>query len=368
MKIIFTILLYIFISPAYAEGSIISFCSDQDIGWSTEMKCLTSCGRLRVDQVYTSSDAAAMNGNGGNLYDGSVGFCTGQATTYKNTIHKIEMGNAASGYKCTIFEGTMIIDTGNASPGETLYSGKLKNDSCNSVIYDVVYITQDRKVEYAGFTSYPDGSGKIARTTSYCATDNLSIPANLSWVDVMVGTTYQDSSKCYLRQSTGWSTTMKKAASSPTTNDFTSSSNQIVEYDDWKGILTSALNGPPFDLTIPEPKYDIDSEGYYSDGGDDGFGQKLDPSNSDRMIVKIPTSLGDVNLFNGQKLKEHKEITKNENYPSGFKLKISKLASKRNFSEEFGVKFYFQRSGTTAKFLGTKNGDPGLYIEAIQPD
>ena len=364
MKIIFTILLYIFFSPAYAEGSSISFCSDQDIGWSTEMKCLTSCGRLRVNRVYTSSDEAAMGGNGGNLSDGSVGFCTGQATTYKNTIHKIEMGNAASGYKCTIFEGTMIVDTGNASAGEILYSGKLKNDSCNSVIYDVLYITQDRKVEYAGFTNYPDGSGKIARTTSYCATDNLSIPANLSWLDIMVGTTYQDSNRCYLRQDANWGIAWKKSASSPTTNDFTSSSNQIVEYDDWKGILINALDGPPFDLT---KAYNIDSEGYFLEIGDDGFGQKLDPSNSDRQILKMPTSIGSVNLFNGLKLKEHKEITKNKNYSSGFKLKISKYASKRN-SEEFGLKFYFQRSGTTAKFLGTKNGDPGLYIEAIQPD
>jgi hypothetical protein len=365
MKIIFIILLYIFVSPAYAEGSSISFCSDQDIGWSTEMKCLTSCGRLRVNRVYTSSDEAAMNGNGGNLGDESVGFCTGQATTYKNTIYKIEMGNAASGYKCTVFEGTMVVDTGNATTGEILYSGKLKNDSCNSVIYDVLYITQDRKVEYAGFTTYPDGSGKIARTNSYCATDNLSIPANLSWLDVMVGTTYQDSNRCYLRQSTSWNGAWKKAASSPTTNDFTSSSNQIVEYDDWKGTLINALKGPaPY---VTGNGYNIDSEGYYLEYGDDGYGQKLDPSNSDRLIVKIPTSAGGVNLFNGRKLKEHKEITKNKNYSSGFKLKISKYASKRN-SEEFGLKFYFQRSGTTAKFIGTKNGDPGLYIQATQPD
>jgi hypothetical protein len=362
MKIIFTILLYIFFSSAYTEESWLYFCSDQDTGWSTMSKCLTSCGKLRVDGVYTSSDPGAMNGNGGNLSNGSVGFCSGQATTYKNTIHKIEMGNAASGYKCTIFEGTIPIDTGSASAGDILHSGKLKNDSCNSLIYDVLYITQDRKVEYAGFTSYPDGSGKIARTSSYCATDNLSIPANLSWLDVMVGSVYQDSNRCYLRQSTSWNTTWKKAASSPTTTDFASSSNQIIEFDDWKGILINALIGPIYDLNSG---YRIDSEGYYLER--DGFGQKLDPSNPDRHILKISTSSGDVNLFNGRKLKEHKEITKNKNYSSGFKLKISRYASKRN-SEEFGLNFYFQRSGTTAKFLGTKNFDTGLYIKVSQPD
>ena len=364
MKIIFIILLYIFFSPAYAEESSLSFCSDQDIGWSTEMKCITSCGRLRVNGAYTSSDASAMNGNGGNLYNGSVGFCHGQATTYKNTIHKIEIGNAASGYKCTIFEGAMTIDTANASAGEVLYSGKLKNDSCNSMIYDTLYLTVDRKVEYAGFTTYPDGSGKSARTTSYCAADNLSIPANLSWLDEMVGSAYQDSNRCYIRQSTSWGTAWKKAASSPTSTDFTGSSNQIVEFDGWKGILINALDGPPFDTS---KSYNIDSEGYYLDGGDDGYGQKLDPSNSDRLIEKIPTSAGGVNLFNGRKLKEHKEIKKNKNYPSGFKLKISKYASKRN-SEEFGVRFYFQRSGTTANFLGTDPADNGIYIEVSQPD
>ena len=358
MKIIFTILLYIFLSPAYAEESPLEFCRGEDIGWNTD-KCLTSCGRLRVNEVYESSDTF----NNGNLADGSVGFCSGQATTYKNTIHKIEMGNAASGYKCTIFEGSIPIDTGNASPGETLHSGQLKNDSCNSVIYDVLYITQDRKVEYAGFTTYPDGSGKIARTTPYCATDNLNIPANLTWLDIMVGSTYQDSGRCYLRQTTSWNTAMKKSAASPTITDFTSSSNQIIEFDDWKGILINALVESPY--VTEDNEYRTDSEGYYLES--DGFGQKLDPSNSDRHILKIPTSSGDVNLFNGRKLKEHKEITKNKNYSSGFKLKISKYASKRN-SEEFGLKFYFQRSGTTAKFLGTKNGDPGLYIEAIQPD
>jgi hypothetical protein len=364
MKIIFTILLYIFFSPAYADDSWLYFCNDQDTGWSTMDKCLTSCGKLRVDGDYSSTDPGAMNGNGGNLSDGGVGFCSGQATTYKNTIHKIEMGNAASGYKCTIFEGTMIIDTGNASPGDTLYSGKIKNDSCNSVIYDVVYITQDRKVEYAGFTNYPDGSGKIARTTSYCATDNLSIPANLSWLDEMVGSAYQDSNRCYLRQDAYWGNAMKKAASSPTSTDFTSSSNQIIEFDGYKDILINALVGPPF---LAGNLYNTDSEGYYLDGGDDGYGQKLDPSNSDRLIEKIPTSAGGVNLFNGQKLKEHKEITKNKNYPSGFKLKISRFASKRN-SEEFGLIFYFLRNGTTAKFLGTKKGDTGLSIELSQPD
>jgi len=364
MKIIFTIIFYIFINTVYADESRLSFCSEAEKGWSTESECLTSCGRLRVNGTYTSSDPSAMNGNGGNLSDGSVGFCHGQATTYKNTIRKIEMGNIGSGYKCTIFEGTMTLDTGNASAGEILYSGQLKNDSCNSVIYDILYLTLDRKTEYAGFTTYPDGSGHIARTTSYCATDNLSASIDLSWLDVMVGSAYQDSNRCYIRQSTGWADPWKKAASSPTTNDYTNSSNQITQFDDWKTILVNARDGPPYDTS---KALNSDSEGYYLEVDASGIGQKLDSSNSDRQILKVPTSTGIVNLFNGRKLKEHKEITKNKNYSSGFKLKISKYASKRN-SEEFGVRFYFQRSGTTAKFIGTMPADTGIYIEATQPD
>lgn len=355
--------LFLFNFSQAAEERLV-FCSDQEKGWSTESQCLTSCGRLRVNGTYTSSDPYAMNGNGGNLNDGSVGFCHGQATTYKNTIRKIEIGNIASGYKCTIFEGVMTLDTGNASVGEILYSGQLKNDSCNSVIYDILYLTLDRKTEYAGFTSYPDSSGHIARTTSYCATDNLTIPSNLSWLDVMVGSTYQDSNRCYIRQSTDWADPWKKAASSPTTNDFTNSSNQLVEFDDWKGILVNALDGPPYDTS---KSYNIDSEGYYLEVDGSGMGQKLDQVNSERQILKVPTSTGIVSLFNGKKLKQHKEITKDKNYSSGFKLKISKYASKRT-SEEFGIRFYFQRSGSTAKFIGTHPADTGIYIEATQPD
>lgn len=368
MNIIFTLIFFISINCLYAGESRLTFCSDQEKGWSTETDCLTSCGRLIVNGTYTSSDPNAMNGNGGNLSDGSVGFCHGQATTYKNTIRKIEIGNNTSGYKCTIFEGAMILDTGNASVGHTLYSGELKNDSCKSVIYDVLYLTMDRITEYAGFTTYPDGSGHIARTTSYCSTDNLSAATDLSWLDVMSGSDYQDNGRCYVRQTTYWSDPWKKAASSPTTTDFTNSSNMTTEFDDWKTILVNAINRPSSsDPFISSYGYNIDAEGYYLEADGSGVGQKLDSADSSRQILKIPTSTGVVNLFNGNKLKEHKEIMNNKNYPNGFKLKISKFASKRA-SEEFGIRFYFQRSGASAKFIGTMPADPGIYVEAIQPN
>ena len=350
-KAIYLFLIFFTLNAGGAPTSLESFCTSSDKGWNLD-SCITSCSSITVDGSYTNS-----------LSDGAVGFCYGQATVYKEWIYKLTLGvSSDTTEKCTIFDGTLVIDSGTANPGEEITSGELDFSACrDGITYDVLYITSNQIKEYAGETSYPDSSGSIAKTTSYCATDSdTSMDADLAWVDVMSGGSYSDSNLCHIRQSITWNTASIKAAASPTTTDYSSTSTSTIQWDEWKSTFLNSLSnsGGAYDDANTAQ---TDSEGYYkeydSDTGD--FSTSVgnvysNNANSGKIITKLTTSSGIVDIFGGQPFDKNVEHS----------AEISIYAKNRNSgdSNEYGLRFDFLRDGTTAKFVGTSPANTGLYI------
>ncbi len=314
--------------PAAAQSSL-TFCETGQ--WNSDA-CVSPCPSLNISALSNSQ----------------IGFCFGQATVYRRVIYKIEIGND-SGYTCEIFNGVLTLDVGNASPGVTVGRGNLDFKRCaNRVRYDQIFLTTSRKIEYAGYTSYPDGSGKVARTTSYCSSDTLAGAIDdLSWLDTMSGGAYTSSNLCYVRESNTWSVAYKKAASSPTTADYAAASNVLIEMDDLKQMFLNSLSGPPYVRPGSTPNM---SNGFYLERSGDGLGSKPDAGNSNRIVTRITESSGLVQLGTLEKSKQQK-------------LTISYHAATRSASsQQYGLRFYFRRNGANAEFIGTNPSDDGLYI------
>jgi len=353
MKNIFFFLILFFTSSLLnAEPtSLEPFCSSSQLGWSKD-SCISPCSDLTVDGSYGSNS----------LGNGAVGFCYGQATVYKFTIKKIQLGvYANTAEKCTIYEGNLLVDSGTSSPGTIISGGTPDFSTCkDGITYDTVYITTSRIIDYAANTNYPDGSGSVARTTSYCssATLNNSSPGSMPWLDVMSGGNYSDASKCHVRESVTWNTHYQKAASSPTTTDFSSSANVTKEWDEWKSIYLNSLS----DFSNPASAQ-IDSEGYYReyDSDSNGFSNELSAYvadyQADTIVQKLTTDSGVVDIFGGYPF----------NAESPHEISISIYAQNRNETgKEYGARFYFLRNGTSAEFIGTNPSNSGLYLSIIQ--
>jgi hypothetical protein len=323
-------------APGHASAqSSLTFC---ETGVWNDDACISPCATVNITALPNST----------------VGFCTGQATTYRKIIYRIQLGDQ-DGNTCEIFNGSLSYDAGNASPGITIGRGSLDFKKCkNRTTYDRILLTTSRKAEYAGFTSYPDGSGKIARTTSYCASDSLSGSIDdLSWLDTMSGGAYQNSSACYVRETNTWGTAYKKAGAAPSTQDFTGESNVLMIQDDLKQIFLNSLSGPPYVRPGSTP---TTLDGYYLErsGSSDSVSYKADPSDSNKIITLIKESSGLVRLGTLDKAKQQK-------------LTISFHSTTRSTSaQQYGLRFYFRRNGTNAEFIGTNTSDDGLFISLDQ--
>jgi len=335
-----------------APNSLESFCTSDNKGWNLD-SCITSCPSIKVDGDYVSS-----------LSDGAVGFCYGQATVYKERFYKLTLGvsNDAT-EKCTIFDGSLIIDSGTANPNQEITNGDLDFSTCrNGVTYDTLYITSNQIKEFAGSTTYPDSSGSIARTTNYCNVEtDTDMDSDLTWLDIMASGSYTDANLCHIRPSQGWNTSWIKAASEPTSFDYTSSSPVITQWDEWKSIFLNSLQlvgGQYDDIDTAQ----TDNEGFYkeydSDTGDfsNSVGNLYSNGNwqSGKIITKLTTSSGILDIFSGQPFDKNAEHS----------AEISIYAKNRNadINKEYGLRFYFLRDGSSAKFIGTNPSNTGLYI------
>lgn len=358
MKNIFFLLILFFTFSLLnaAPTSLEPFCSSGQLGWSKD-SCISPCSELTVDGSYGSNS----------LGNGSVGFCYGQATVYKFIIKKIQLGvYANTSEKCTIYEGNILVDSGTAGVGTLVAGGTPDFSTCkDGITYDTIYLTTSRIIDYAANTNYPDSSGSVARTTSYCssATLNNASPGSLAWLDVMSGGNYSDSTKCHVRESVTWNTHYQKAALNPTTVDFSSSGNVTKEWDEWKSIyvnsISDAISG---DFSDPS-QAQTDTEGYYKEYDSDtsdfsgSVAAYVADYQGDTIVQKLTTASGAVDIFGGYPFDSE----------SPHEIEISIFAQDRNQSEkEYGVLFYFLRDGSSAKFIGTSPSNSGIYLSIIQ--
>lgn len=332
-----------------------TFCDSSNKNWNGANDCLSSCDDLLVTGTYT----------GGSLSNSSVGYCVGKATTYQITIKKIELGTA-SGYnatgnnaRCEIFEGTIVTQLGGKTTNQTLANKPLKFNRCKEVVYDRVYLTIDRKFIFAGNTNYPDNSGKIARTTSACQTDNLSATVtDLSWLDVSSTSNWTDSSLCYGRQSNTWNTSVIKTIKATlSTTDYSSASNINNEYDDFKNMYLNSLNpivvGSNNTYTSSSTPRMVPSDStFYAECCSANFnGVKLDPNNSSNEII---VSINGSDLITGTGIGK----TFSKKKKQSLEFNYYALSS----TKDFGVTFFFRRNGTNAELLGAKPDSNGLFI------
>ncbi len=360
MKRFFAFMVCVWATSAFAQETL-NFCPASATGWNKD-DCIASCSQLRVDGTGYVADAS---GEGGNLANNSVGFCFGSATSLQYKIHKISIGTA-SGITCNIFTGYLILDLGRSSPGLTLRQSALNYSDCPAGVYDRVFVTTDRITKYVAETSFPDGSGKLAKTTSAFADDSLSgNVTDLSWLENMSGSpaSYSssgaNSSKGYSRPGSSWNTAFKKVGSSPNTSGITESA-ATNDFDEWRTMYLNSLrrNNGNFDLNST-PNTDGD---FYCETGDSGQDKnvciKLD-SNPSQVTWRFKNSSGD-QIVGGLPL----SLDKNKKIPQ---VRFSYHSANRGVaSQEYGARFYFRRNGSNAVFLGTNVSENGLSITINQ--
>jgi len=341
----FTFIFYciFFITEAKTQSAM-KICDSTNKGWqSTDNNtygadiCTTKCSDLKVD------------GTGyprGSLSIGGYGMCAGSATSSPIEIYKIVLGTTTGGFngtdKCTIFDGKIVTDFAKVGKGQTLGRGEIKTDSCNKQTYDRVYFYINRIQSISGNTFYPDNSGKIARTTSACANNGVTTVTDLSWLDVATaGGAWTDVTLCYGRPTNTWDSAFIKADKTNfLTTDFTSSSDVVSTFDDFKTFYT--IQGGQ------------DADGFYKESGADGnyFGVKVDPTDSNKNIYVIKNG---ADFISGLPLTLNKSKKK-------LSLEISYYSAKRSETDTIGIVFLFRRNGTTAQLVGYDAGDNGMFF------
>lgn len=355
MKSIVAVIISIISLSTFAQSSL-SFCPVSATGWNKD-DCVASCSDLLVNGTGYVADS---NGEGGNLSNGSVGFCYGRTSTFKYKIHKIAIGNE-SGLTCNIFNGDLTIDMGKSTPGMKLKQSSLNYSDCPAGTYDRIYLTVDRLTKISAQTPFPDNSGKVAKTTSTYADDSISGNVfDLSWLEDMSGGTYSssgaNSSKAYSRPGTTWSVAFKKVGLTPNSSGI---DDDAVEnsYDEWKGLYLNSLIRDISGNYTTSSTTNRDGD-YYCETGDSGQSKdyclKLDDDSS-RLIIRLKQS-ETTDMVSGFPIK----IDKKKNKP---RIKISYYSAKRTSdNQEYGTRFFFKRDGSSAVFLGTWRGDDGMHI------
>ena len=132
--------------------------------------------------------------------------------------------------------------------------------------------------QIAGYGTFPDGSGKIARAGANHtgAQLNLDSANNALWLEE--GTSYSDADLNYTRVSNTWNLPYKKADTTPSTTDQTGTTDTLHDIDEFK---VEALEGT---LLSDGVTYCEDSTATNC--------AKLDPSDSTKLIFTAKYQAG----------------------------------------------------------------------------
>jgi len=310
-----------------------SFCGAADLNMTPSNEiCLTSCKAV-----------AAPSGSARRLGTNQSGFCIGQASKNIITVYEVALGRESSGNEplCKIWEGSMVVDRGGKMAGQS-NSGGGRNSltSCPAGTYDVAFVTVSRYEEFAGSTVFPDGSGKVVRTTSAFANDNASADDVNSWLETSVN--HSDNSKGYVRPSTSWNNVYNKLAASPSAADLTATGEATMRHDWWKQILISGD-----DSVRP---------GWVCEDGQLSMCNRLVAGNKIQMRVK-----SDSDAVVGLPISKTNELELS-------KLDVSYYSSNRpSENEQYGLKVLWRNDAGTLKYVGVYPGESGLMLTFGQP-
>jgi hypothetical protein len=308
----------LFTSQSFA--AITSFCSNPTMTYQNG--CTSTCSAI------AASGNFAMSSN-------SDGVCMGKATVKNLPIKKIELGRTEIGNesRCQIWKGDDItIDEVSGLGLNSKYPITLSECTAETT-YDAMYFTFGRYEDLAGEAVFPNGSGKMVRTTSvFSAKDSVHTDLlNLaSWRDLAS----VDTTKAYTIPNTGSPAWIhKKISSSPSDVDLTSSSNITMYMDRTK------LNYSTYTNTTARPGYvcfqNPDLSGLDTNdcvaNNDDGTYVTIVPS---EYVTGLPLTL-----------KEGDET---------LDIEYIALKTDRGNNEYHGVQFLWRMDGATLKYVGVQ--------------
>ena len=313
----------LFTSQLYAAVPTNTFCSSGDLSMVGANSCISTC--------------SAVSGSAVRLSSGASGFCRGQSTHQKFTLYKIALGRESSGSNpiCTIWNGERVISTDSKEAGTSSNAGIIDLSVCPSGSYDVVFLTSSRFQEYAGNTIFPDGTGKVVRTTSAFAKDSADYITVADWREE--STSHSDDSKGYVK-APGMSNNYNKLASSPAVTDLTSATNSNMLFD-WMKVMKAGDAG--------------ERSGWYCDG--ESFCDRMVDSKRESRIRDTETT-----VVEGLPLTIKDGDTTLSTLDIGY---YSTSSASRTGTEELGMKVLWHNDGGTLKYLGTAPYDDGVYIK-----
>lgn len=226
-KITLCFALLVISSVANAAGP--SFCSSPTMNPNVQNSCISTCAALAAQQL--SADSL--------LSRGSYGFCEGVATSKIVKIYKIELGRAALNdpNRCTVWEGEMTINIGGSGGRSQGSSKPIDIRRCpRGISYDAYYITVGGLEYLTGYSVFPDGSGKMVKTTSTYAGSDPHPSATF------LDTGFSDPSKYYMRPGSGWSAAFKKLGLVASSDDLSSANAVEMEWDEIKSSYSWATD------------------------------------------------------------------------------------------------------------------------------
>jgi hypothetical protein len=213
--------------------------------------------------------------------------------------------------------------------------------SCSKGEYDVVFLTASRYEKYAGNTVFPDGSGNIIRTTSKFANDNVNYDPISGWGEA--SKTYSDDALGYVIESGVYN----KTASTPSSDDLSSASDTIANYD-WAKSMISGGNTTAL-------------VGWYCDGNaDTGLDSLCERAiDNDKLQSRIRKT--ETLVVEGLPL-----TIGNGDTTLDFDINYNSTSS-RGDNDELGLKVLWHNDGGTLKYLGIKPGESEMYISIGEP-
>ena len=321
-----------------------SFCSGSDIDMTPASNdCLTTC------KAVAARSASYLSAN-------TAGFCIGQASYSKFIIYELMLGQNSEGSeaKCTIWSGSLPIMLSSKSTGDTVTGGPIDLSNCANGTYDTLHVVTGRITEFAGNTVFPNALGtgsspSMVRTTStthssdYGRETGTNLTTVTNWLET--STSHSTTSLDYVRPTSSWNTAYKKLSTTPSSTNLSSSTDQIMYYDELKGAV---LNNDSSHTRT----------GWYCEDAAATLCYRAYPVDETEMEMRIVSS---VDAISGL------PITINDDNKCGLSVKPNYYASNRSSSDELGIKFLWYNDTGTLKYVGAYPAETGLYVTIGAP-
>lgn len=328
MKKILLVISVLFTSQSFAAEPV--FCSTQQM--TKQDGCISTCDAIAAAGGYTLSD----------FPQNEYRACEGKTTTKQYKVYKIELGKLEVGNesRCTIWEGDDILINDSSTVGTSIHSKYPINlDSCTKgVEYNAFYVTTESFEQFASESVFPDGSGKVVRTTStYSGKDTGN---NRDSVAVWRDTNLSDTTKYYTKPSTsGVGDVYKKLGESSSSVDLSTQSNQLMQWD-----LLKEADTWQDDTSV--------RSNFVCSTGDSNDCHQEYSNQTDRYTIIMYTS-GDVVGF---------PLTLKESDKT-LNIEWSRFASVRGANQYSGTEFLWYNNSGTLEYVGVRTSGESGYLE-----